>query len=217
MTKLSIETCTKALNSAALNRKAAFQIELAVGLSMFMVEGESSKAAKSNLCAAYASAGYQCLKIEDADYKTINRRINATADLFNHVSLQTVKKWAGRHAEDNLIDAVVLGLEPYELVSVMDVMRLCAPPEPINAAPKPQTQVVAPAHDILKGPNAKGQEKIVAMFRRAADKVAEGAQHIETAHLALMIPPTTTRDELVELAGKLLVLAEEKKKDLQPA
>lgn len=213
MTKFSIETCVAALNRAAMNRKAAFQIELASGLAVFLVNDGTTKEAKTVLCSAYASAGYQCLTPQDMDYKTINRRVNVTADLFNTLRVDKVKRWAGRHNDQHLIDALVSGLQPYELYGVRDVERLCKPPAPKvehNNAPVS----VAPATGILLGPvtngTPSGQKKVADMFRYAAAEVAKGAKHIETEHLAIMIPDAVTSDELVQMAARLLSLAEER-------
>lgn len=202
--KLSIDTCVKALNIAAMNRKSSFQTELAVGLAVFLVDGGTHKAAKANLCSAYSAAGYQCMKVSEIDYKTINRRINSTAQLFHKLTEATVSKWAANHSEGNLLRAMTLGIEPYELYATMDVMRLC---EPARAATIKQR--VKPNTDILKGPTT-GQDNVLSMFRHAATAVAKGARHIETQHLALMVPDDISRDELVNLAHQLLSLANEK-------
>lgn len=198
--KLSIETCADALRGAAMNRKAAFQTELAVGLAVFLHAGDTTPEARTNLCAAYAGAGYQCLTTSGIDYKTINRRINATAELFHRVPVAT---WAGKHSELLLLKAITLGLEPYELLNVQDVVRFCNP----QKLP-PKTRSVEPHTGILAGPTT-GQGKVIDLFRRAADAVAKGARHVETKHLALMVPDSASRDELIELAGKLLAMANE--------
>lgn len=218
MSNLSVTTCIAALHGAALSRKAAFQTELGVSFAVFLTQGGTERNARQLLVEAYASAGYMCLTPADADYKTINRRINATADLFNTVKMRTVKKWAGALDENKLIAAMVEGLRPYELFSVADVQRYCAPPETVHTSPTGQEKTaVQPHNEILGGPtspNRTGQEKIIQQFRRAADQVAKGAAHIETEHLALMIPKDATRDELVDMAQKLLTLA--KKRNSHP-
>ncbi len=213
MNRLSIETCADALNIAAINRKSAFQTELAVGLGVFLISGGTNLDAKRLLREAYAASGYQCLHGGELDYKTVNRRINATAELFHKVP---VKTWAGKLSEKDMLRAICIGLEPHELHSVADVMRKC------NPAKKAATPVAVKPHGaLLTGPigtNDTGQQKVVAMFRRAADQVEHGAQHFETKHLALMIPQSATREELIQMAHKLLSLAEDKKaKDLLTA
>lgn len=206
MSKLSIRTCVNALHGAALSRKTVLQIELAVGFGVFFVEDGTSKIARQALCEAYASAGYQCLHHEDADYKTVNRRINATADLFNTIGIKSVRRWVGQHNESRMLDALVEGLRPYELYTVSDVQRYCDPVAAIPAGP----QIAAtPAPSILAGPTATGQAKIVAMFRRSADHPLEGSRRLATEHLSLVVPPAINRDELVVLAMQLLEMSKE--------
>jgi hypothetical protein len=219
MNKLSMTTCVSALNGAAMSRKAAFQVELAVGLAVFMVAGEVSKDSKSELCEAYASAGYQCIDSDGVDYKTVNRRINVTADLFNVLTLKTVKKWAGRNEETTLIDAIVEGLKPYELLNVSDVQRYCEPPATKHAANDDRAQTaVKPDTSILQGPSptpapseTNGHTRVINMFRRAADQLEKEGHKVQTEHLALIIPKTVDRDELIAMATQLLALVDQMK------
>lgn len=209
---ISMSTCANALNAASFNRKQAFQTELAVGLAVLLAGGN-----KSHLTEAYAAAGYECLRPLDIDYKTVNRRVNASNDLFNHITAERVKKWAGRHREESLLKSLVIGLEPYELFTVADVQRLCAPVR--------TPQRVEPATDILAAPDSvaasavkpTGMNRIIAMFQQAVKSVVAGAQHIETKHLALMVPDDCEPEEMIELATRLLQRAEEKKKELLTA
>ncbi len=206
MSKLSIKTCVKALHGAALSRRTVLQIELAVGFGVFLVEGDTSRAARQSLCDAYSSAGYQCLTADDADYKTVNRRINATADLFNTIGIKSVKRWVGDHSESRMLDAIIEGLRPYELYTVSDVQRYC---EPVTATPPGDQVAVTPVASILKGPTDTGQAKIVEMFRRAADHPLEGSRRLATAHLSVIVPPAISRDELIVLAMQLLDMSKE--------
>jgi hypothetical protein len=216
MSNISVEVCIKALNNAAMSRRAAFQTELAVGFAIFLVNNGTERAARQILVDAYASAGYQCLQTSDQDYKTINRRVNATADLFNRIGVKAVRKWAGKHNDDQLIAAMVEGLRPYELWTVSDVQRYAAP-APVPATPAPTAAPVNPHNGILTGPaagNNSGQVAVMGLFRRAADQVAKGAEHIETEHMAVMIPKDATPDEIVTLAYKLLEMATKRRESV---
>lgn len=209
MSTLSISTCVTALNGAALSRKAAFQIELAVGLAVFLVEGDANKNAKSQLCEAYAAAGYQCLTTDDVDYKTVNRRINVTADLFNVVTVRTVKKWVGKSNENEMLDAIVKGLQPYELQNVSDVQRYCEPPKPrhVFTAIKSPVTTIKPNAEILQGPAATGVKPANDMLRRATDE--KDATQLKTEHISVVVPKSADREELVKLARLLLDMADE--------
>jgi len=200
---LTLDTCTTALNAAAINHKAAIQLELAVGLAVFHMYKGTNKDARKMLVQAYALAGWQCQKFADPDYKTVNRRINATASLYEKVP---VAKWVGHLQEMDIIQAICEGLEPYQLYTVQDVLRYAAPHRV-----RDQKLAVAPAHDVLSGPaisNHTGQERILQQFRRASDLAAEGAQTVATEHISVVIPKDASREEMVALAYQLLALAQ---------
>lgn len=201
--KLSIETCAEALNHAAMNRKAAIQIELAVGLAVFHLHGNTAKEARAMLMGAYAAAGYRCAHINEMDYKTINRRINATAALYEKMP---VSKWVGRHSDQDAILCIGQGLEPYELFTIADVMRYCAPPS------KPRVKVKAKPHAAILGGPTTGHDKVIAQFRRAADSA--NSIRVATEHLTLVIPEGTPREEIIDMAMRLLQMRTEIKKEL---
>ena len=157
------------------------------------------------LVQAYCLAGWQCQKFADPDYKTVNRRINATASLYEKVP---VAKWIGRLEEMDIIQAICEGLEPYQLYTIQDVLRYAAPHRVQD-----KKLAVQPAHDVLSGPaisNHTGQERIMQQFRRASDHVGEGSKLVNTDHISVVIPKDTPRAEVLDLVRQLLVLVEEK-------
>jgi len=205
---LTLDTCTSALTAAAINHKAAIQLELAVGLAVFHLYKGTNKDARKMLVQAYALAGWQCQKFADPDYKTVNRRINATASLYEKVP---VAKWVGHLEEMDIIQAICEGLEPYQLYTIQDVLRYAAPHRVQD-----KKFAVAPAHDLLSGPaanNHTGQDRIMQQFRRASDHIDEGARVLATDHISLVIPKETTRAEVLDLARQLLLLADENKEE----
>jgi len=197
---LTIATCIRALNRAALNRKTAFQIELAVGLAVFLSYGDTAKQARQMLSEAYNSAGYECLHVTGIDYKTVNRRINATAKLFEKLP---VAVWAGSHSEDRLLSALCLGLEPYEFFSVQDVLRYCGTQQVLPSRPALQ---VKPAPEAIAPPTT-GQDAIRNMFRRASDQAGE---RVDVGPLHLVIPDEATQGDLLALAARLIEMAQSK-------
>jgi len=205
---LNIETAIKALNGAALAHKLAFQVEIAVGLSIYLISGGTHLAAKKTLCAVYGSAGWACLSSDDVDYKTVNRRINCTANLYEHLGPKVIGRWAGTHTNGALIKAVQQNINAFELHTVTDVIAFCAPPDTkLLHGPKGQTFVL-PDHTILAGPQS-GQRKIKAMFKKRSD-----VQHLTTAHLDFVIPSVTTDDELLQMVEQMLALIKVRKLSL---
>lgn len=210
---LTIEACATALNHAAMNRKSAIQLELAVGLGVFHMHGGADKEARAMLVNAYAAAGYRCTKLADMDYKTVNRRINATASLFEKLP---VSKWVGQLSDMTALQAICEGLAPYELYSIQDVLRYAAP-QRVQASTR---ILVTPNTSILSGPPAAGghtgQQKIRDQMRRATDQVKNG-RSISTEHMSLLIPKDTPRSELIDLAMQLMSLAKDTEKELLTA
>ena len=211
---LTLDTCTAALSCAASNHKAAIQLELAVSLAVFHMNGGTSREARSVLNGVYASAGWQCSHFTDTDYKTVNRRINAAASLYEKVP---VGKWVGHLAEMEVIKAICEGLAPYELYTIQDVLRYAAPHK-VQAA----RSAVNPAVDILSGPatngsNHTGQERIMQEFRRAGDRLRADMRRVSTKHLSLDVPKDVSHEEIMEFAAMLLSLAKDDQKELLTA
>lgn len=211
---LTLDTCTAALSCAASNHKAAIQLELAVSLAVFHLNGGTSRDARSILNGVYNSSGWQCAHFTDQDYKTVNRRINAAAALYEKVP---VGKWVGNLVEMEVIKAICEGLAPYELYTIQDVLRYAAP----HKVPVAKS-AVNPASDILSGPadvgtNHSGQDRTMQLFRRAGDHFQDGASRVSTEHLSLDVPKGITREELIEFSTLVLSLAKDDQKQLLTA
>jgi hypothetical protein len=124
MSNVSYEVFVAAISNAALSRRAALQIELAVGLIHFTQEnGGTDTAGKANLKAVYHAAGYDCMAKADRDYKTVNRRLNMTAKLFDKFGSSLVNGWVEKCAGDTeaLIAYVVTELQSYAFHTLDDV------------------------------------------------------------------------------------------------
>lgn len=113
----------KARSGEFTNRRNALQIELAVGLVHFAQES-TSQLGKSALKVSYHAAGYMCMAKIDRDYKTVNRRINMTANLFENLGLDEISGWWGsENGTEARISRVVKGLSEYAFESVDDVLE----------------------------------------------------------------------------------------------
>lgn len=191
MITLTAETCISALNVAALNRRNAFRVELAVSLGVFLVNGGTGRDARKLLNAVYAGAGYECHTSSGFDYKTINRRINVAAELFERLP---VAKWVGKHSENELLSSLCVGLEPYEFCGVRDIQRYCQPDRKLP----PRRQIeITPAPEVLSVPEPAPSP--------------QPGRRVEVGHLALVIPPDATSEELIAMARRLLEIASEPK------
>lgn len=203
---LTIETCTTALRAALQNRRTAVQVEMSVGLAVFHSHGGATKDARKMVVHAFCAAGYECDSIGGRDYKTVNRRINATVSLYEKMP---VAKWIGKLEGIDAIHAVFDGIAPYELHSIQDVLRYAAPHK--VAAAK---VAVVPNTDILAGPPT-GHEKVLQQFRRASDRT--DARLVSTEHIHLAVPKDADVDEVMDIISQLMLLVRESKKELLTA
>lgn len=207
---ISPKTCVDALAGAMLSRRSALQAELAVGLIIFAMEGEANRAAKQMLNAIYADAGYQCLSAKDIDYKTVNRRINVTASLFEVIGLEKVAAWLDSKAELQAISAIITQLEPLQFFTINDVLAFVGKPAG-DQERREARKTAAPQNVPAQAPEAAsgaGNQAAGPFQRRAEDR--PGAVRIDTNTLHLSIPPDAKPSELIEVAMRILALAREK-------
>lgn len=125
---LSIETAISAINGAMVMGRKALNTELAVCLAIFAAEGNSEANTKGMVVEVYVKAGYKAENSTAPHYKTVNRRVNAAAGLFNMVGSEQVLEWIGKSQEEKMISSILKGLDTYEFNSMDDVLEFCGRP-----------------------------------------------------------------------------------------
>lgn len=173
------------IQNAILHRRAAVNIEIAVGICVAYDFRDNPTEARVMLTNVYASAGYDCLVTDGVDYKTVNRRVNASLLLFEKVGADPVGKAIATLTGHRRIEAAQELLAPLNLQTMNDVLGYCGRPV-ARSAPAPVA--------------------VVAHTRREADH--PGTRHVRTAHIDVPIPTTATRAEVLDLVAQLLKLAE---------
>lgn len=124
--KIDYVVMVNAIAGAALSRRAALQMELAVSLVHFTQEKEGTDTTgKANMKAVYHGAGYLCMAKADRDYKTVNRRLNAMAKLFDKVGSSVVHGWIAKASEDTqeILDCVQAELVAFGFDTLDDVLE----------------------------------------------------------------------------------------------
>ena len=119
---LSSRVCVNLLNDSILTRKAALQSEVAIGVSLFYAAKTVSRDSKQMLGRIYAEAGYDCATKLGQDYKTVNRRINAAAALFEKIGFNSLHELVNGKTEYQLVGLVQERVKSLELVSIEDVL-----------------------------------------------------------------------------------------------
>lgn len=201
---VSLETCVAALASGMLSRRAALQNEIAVGLVVFAAEGGTHIDAKNVLNEIYSIAGYQCIGYKGIDYKNVNKRINVTAALFDVMGKKQVAAILDAGTEQKAFKALFDALEPYQFYSLDDVLEYCGKPNNKTARQRANEAKAS------KDADSKNKSPGGPFNRRASD--IKGAIRIDTKAIHLSIPPTAKPAELLEVAAKLIELANRTKK-----
>lgn len=179
----NLNVCIEAMQGVALSRRKALLVELSVGLAVFCGAGNAEKQAMRTLTEIYASAGDDCLKREGLDYQSVHYRVNACADLFNKLTMPLIIEWAGDKKNMAAINEIAVQLNILNIASVEDVMRMCGK-KPAQAVP------IKPAE------------------RPHAEKGRDHIYHIKTSHMSFDIPDSVDVSEIMDMARKLLALAE---------
>lgn len=226
---ISLNTYVSAISSAAISYKFALQMELSVGLALFAEFGDTDRDAKRALSQVYQQSGYDCEKMDGADYKTVQRRIGAAADLFKFLKKDKIDEWTANTAEMASIQAIAKELEQYNLKGINSVLALVGKPVTLpRAKAKPAAAVPQQAAPTGEAPKqeepSEGQVKEVAQIlatgiQQAREQVAEearnrritdmvGAFNFSTEHVQVVIAPEATKSELIRLSMQLLEFAE---------
>lgn len=184
--ELSFNTCAKSITNVNISRRGLLALEMAVGLAIFLDFGAANRAAKQMVMDVYAKAGYECQNHEGKDYKTVRRRIDASAGLFGKITDEVIAKWIEGKSENKLLQAVAQEVSKLNFNSMEDILDYLGRP---NSRTN-QRQQNADARE-SSGPNPYDIE------------VGDGKM--------VHIPRSLSEAELIELAQKILVLAEEVK------
>lgn len=188
--KLSLDTCIKVVGESLLMGRKALKMELAVCLSIFAGAGKVDAQVKEVVMGVYQKAGYKWETSGDAHYKTANRRMNASAALYEKLGQEELQKWIGEAQEEKLIHAVVAGLEQYEFSSMDEVLYFVGKDSNVGRKEKEQEQKGGEAA------GAGGQEK---------EKETEHEPYrFAVGRVKVVLPWGTTADVMMKLAAKII-------------
>jgi hypothetical protein len=221
---INIQRYIDALSQAAGFSKASIDLEMAVCLSIFAEDGAADINAKKDVMAAYTGAGWKCETTTGSDYKTVNRRLNAAAALFD--------KMGGKAAIDEVtagvpetahISAIVNHLaSEFELTSLNAVWAAAGRPvknprdwtydERTRGENTPATPRTAGEGASAAGPAqlppapapAAGTDTTTVQATRTD---ASNATVLEVGKLHLVIPHDTPYEDVVGLLTELMAFA----------
>lgn len=210
------------VNAGAMHRDA-LQFELAVGLSFLAAKADADKAtadSKKGLREVYASAGWACASPTGEDYKTVSRRIGATADLYTFLGgRESVESWIDGAALPNQIAAIVEHVKKLNLKSIYDVLahvgkpvvqkrpRLAATPAPAPVVDGEGTSEALTPKEHLAADAAQAIINAASgTSRRAEDRLPPG-RVFHAGALKVAIPFEATYMDVMELVNQLTTFA----------
>lgn len=233
-TPVTTATCISAISTAALSRRFAFFLEMSVCLAVYLSWGRTSREAKQDLYKIFDAAGIPCSDQYSEFYKTVNRRINAAAFLFDKLGIEVVRELAGGNSEMLMLNSVAKGLEQYGFTSLNGLLAFCG--RPVALPKRPEAKIVvhtdekgvtqmaitpaAKVETIHETPMAEVHTEMVEQKgpwhpelapRPSWYPVWEDApetQHINLDNVHIDISVDASRAELVAAAMRLLQMAE---------
>lgn len=188
--KLSAETCVNYISNGLVMGRQALLLELSVCVSIFAGAGSISRETKQLVADVYKQAGYDAENKQSRHYKTVNRRVNASAALYSKLGAKKVAEWVGTREEDELLQAVATGLEEHKFESMDDVLEFAGRPSNRNAS------------------KAKGASKKPAKVK--AEKPAIPMQVFRVPHVKVELPEDMSSEAMLKLAAKIIDAARKK-------
>lgn len=202
-TSFDYTVLAQAIANAALSRRAALQMEMCVSLLHFTQETDGADTTgKANLKAIYNAAGYDCLAKVDRDYKTVNRRINAMAKLFDKLGSSLVNGWiADKGDTEATLNYIATELDTYAFYTLDDVHEYVG----VETSTKRQAkQTSGPVTVTTPEPSESEEEE-------QAEEAAAPAAFDAVAILA-SVKANMTPDQIREFVTSLLVHVAETEK-----
>lgn len=184
MNRANLKIFSSAIAKVALDHQAALTVELAAAFAIINDCGESRRLARAMLCEVYALAGYHCKEPKDFDWKRVSRRVTAAIALYEFLNKTgEVVEWCEGKQRTELLNFLIEKIRPLKLKTTNEVLDVC---DKLGQRRTRQPhQPGEPAHD------------------------APGTLHVNTEHVHIVVPPETTRAELMEAAMALMRLAEQ--------
>jgi hypothetical protein len=125
ISQVSDGAMTKALKQAFGFGRKALHLEIAVALANFAADGsfKPNLATKKHIMRQYGDAGFE-IATDGEDYKTINRRINAAADLYETIGRPAVyEAMGGKNDMEAIASLVDFLIKEYNFKGINSVLR----------------------------------------------------------------------------------------------
>lgn len=209
---------TESLVTAREDYKEALNTEVAVALALFSQKGDAEKVsldAKRALMAVYADAGFDCKTHVGEDYKTVNRRINASADLYVKLGgRETVTDWIDGAAPKDQVLKIVSHVSRYKFEGINSILHYVGK---AGTKKRPRNGVVKGAETGSQTPMTEEDKQMAGMTdsavqahrdaseagsRRQEDKLP-GGRILKAGNLSFGVPMDAKFEDVMGLATAL--------------
>ena len=188
---LAVNSCVQAMQRALSFGKSALYLELAVSVSMFASSSTGAdRATKRKVEQVYAEVGFD---IAGTDYKTVRRRIDAGAALYEAEGAEAFLKIAEGLAEEEAIEAISVYIGTFQFSGINAVLEYAGKREKFSA-PKVSPLIPRMTPSL---PSQLRPSSIVTLPSVGGITLASG-------RLQLEIPLDCSADEALALARRLI-------------
>lgn len=202
-------SCVRALERAIGFGKSALYLEVAVALAVFASSSTGAdRSTKRVVMEIYTQAGFDT-RLDGEDYKTVNRRINASAAFFNKIGKDAIDAAAAGLREGKAIDAISTFLSATFNFSGVNAV--------LEFAGKPVKQTNTPEYRASRLAGAGGDDKATAVgigarmdarrLERQAEDDSDGTI-VSAGKLSLVVPGNCTAAEVRAMSVKLAEFAD---------
>lgn len=214
MPKTNEKVLVDSLLSAISFHRDALELEMAVSLLFFGAKGETNSVSlktKKALREIYQRAGYDCVEVSGEDYKTVNRRINVSADFFVFVGgSETLIDWLEDATPSKQINKIVEELKGYNFSGVSAVQAYIGKtPGTVRGPNKAKEEKTAEQKEAesVRDEVAQMLNQTVAIRREAESKGIPEGRIITSGPLTLAIPFEASYDDVMGMARNLMHFA----------
>ncbi len=193
--QISFSTCVRTLSQVTMSRKGLLNLEMAVGLAVYLDAGKADKSAKAMLAEIYSKAGYDCDDSKGKDYKTVNRRIGASSALFGKLGMEVINHWVSEvesKGETRYLQAIAQHLVEMNFGSIDDIL-----------------DYVGRTSNRTGPKSARAETSSGGRGEAANDASSDAAVvwKIAVGRAVVLVPKSMSSEELVALAQQILELA----------
>lgn len=220
--ELDVGVYAETLTRADALAKASIALEMSVCIVIYALSGGATLASKKDVRRAYMAAGYKCEDANGPDYKTVNRRLNAAAALYDQMGstakiIEIIGGYTGIAALMSINEHLNLA---YNLTTLNSVLTAAGKPV-VSVYNSYFKETEGGTRRKLAAPTGKNSEEVTTYEAKAADardaaaqdsyehRVGnqEGAIVLQAGQLQLVVPKDVEYHDVLDMLIELKAVA----------